>query len=451
MAERLPFTVAIVGCPNAGKSTLFNRLVGRRQALVSRSPGMTRDTREGFTEWGGLRFRVLDTAGHQEGEGLEAELRRQATEAVLEADACLIVVDARAGVSASDHSLADALRRAGTPVIPVANKMESARGAHGVSEVAELGFGGAVEVSAEHGIGMSELFEALEPLITSAEQPGDASETERVAEARIILFGRPNVGKSTLANVLVGRERLVAGPEPGLTRDAITVVFENGGRRYELVDTAGLRRRAGARGEEESVAVGDTLRALRFAEVSVLLVDGRTAFEQQDLRLADLAEREGRAIVFAATKWDLVSDGDKRQRRLEEDLRRLLPALAGATLVPISGIHGQGLTELLEAVRRARSIWERRIGTGPLNRWLAETVAQHPPPAVRGRRIRLRYISQINVRPPTFALFASRPQALDTAYRRYLVHGLRRQFGFPGTPIRLLVRAGENPYRGRRK
>ena len=251
--------------------------------------------------------------------------------------------------------------------------------------------------------------------------------------------------------MLVGRERLVAGPEPGLTRDAITVSFERGGRRYELVDTAGLRRRAGSRGAEESVAVGDAIRALRFAEVAVLLVDGRTAFEQQDMRLADLAEREGRAIVFAATKWDLVSDGDERHGRLEEDLGRLLPALAGATLVPISALHGWGVTELLESVRRARSVWERRIGTGPLNRWLAEAVAQHPPPAVRGRRIRLRYISQINVRPPTFALFASRPQALDSAYRRYLVHGLRRQFGFPGTPIRLLVRAGENPYRGRRK
>ena len=446
MPERVPFTVAIVGCPNAGKSTLFNRFVGRRQALVSRTPGMTRDTREGWAEWGGASFRVLDTAGHQDGEGLEAELRRQASSAVREADACLFLVDARAGVSSSDHTLADLLRRSGASVVPVANKTESARGEVGVSEIAELGFGAAVEISAEHGLGLSELLDALEPFMDAAVLRDDEQETRDHSGIRVILYGRPNVGKSTLANALLGRERMVAGPQPGLTRDAIEVPFEHEGHQYHLVDTAGMRRKSGARTAEESISVEDTQRALRFAEVAVLLVDSRTAFEQQDLRLASFAEKEGRAVVFAATKWDLVSRPASRRRRLDEDLARLLPALSGASLVPVSGLRGEGLDDLLSAVRSARAVWERRVGTGPLNRWLADATAHHPPPAVQGRRIRLRYISQINVRPPTFVLFASRPAGLDAAYRRFLVHGLRRSFGFSGTPIRLLVRSGDNPY-----
>ena len=447
----MPYTVAIVGCPNSGKSTLFNRLVGRRQALVSRNPGMTRDTREGFAEWGRQRIRVLDTAGHQDGEGLDAQLRRQAGAAIRESDACLLLVDARAGVSGSDHALAAILRRAGVPVIPVANKTESARGVIGVPELAELGFGEAVEISAEHGIGMAELLGTLEAQMEASGDSADGAAPDGKTDARMILYGRPNVGKSTLANALLGHDRLVAGPQPGLTRDAIAISFEHAGHRYQLVDTAGLRRRAGLRGDEEVVAAGDAFRALRFAEVAVLLVDARAAFEQQDMRLADHAEKEGRAVVFAASKWDLVPRGDERLRQLEEDLARLLPALAGAAVVPVSGLHGEGLAELLNAVRFAREVWERRISTGPLNRWLAEAMAHHPPPAPQGRRIRLRYISQINVRPPTFALFASRPSGLDAAYRRFLVRGLRRKFGFPGTPIRLLVRTAENPYTRRRK
>ncbi len=407
---------------------------------------MTRDTREGWAEWGGRRFRVLDTAGHQDGEGLEAQLRRQAAEAVSEADACLLLVDARAGLNASDRALADSLRRAGVPVVPVANKTDAAAAAAGVPEVAELGFGPAIEVSAEHGLGMGELMSALEPLWPEADS-GSESADAQPSEIRLTLFGRPNVGKSTLANALLGRERLVAGPQPGLTRDSISVAFEFAGERFRLVDTAGMRRRAGSRGEEETVAVRDAVRALRFAEVAVLLVDARSAFEQQDLRLADLAEQEGRAVVVAANKWDLVSRANERKRTMEEDLSRLLPALDGVALVPVSGLHGDGLAELLEAVSRARAVWERRVGTGPLNRWLAEAAERHPPPAVRGRRIRLRYVSQINVRPPTFTVYASRPTELDASYRRYLVRGLRRAFGFAGTPIRLLLRGSENPYR----
>ena len=445
------YTVAIVGCPNAGKSTLFNRLVGRRQALVSRSPGMTRDTREGSAEWGGRQYRILDTAGQLEGEGLKADLRRQAARAVSESDVCLLLIDARAGLNASDRALADRLRRSGMPVVPVANKMDVRTAVAGAQEVAELGFGEAVEVSAEHGSGISELIGALETIRAGPDSASRIPDTLSSSETRMTLFGRPNVGKSTLANTLLGQERLLAGPQPGLTRDAISVAFDHAGHRFRLVDTAGMRRRPGMRGEEEAVAVKDALRALRFTEVAILLVDARTAFEQQDLRLSDLAEKEGRAVVVAANKWDLVDCRVERRKKLEMDLNRLLPALAGAKLVPVSGLHGQGVKDLLDSVRVSRATWERRVSTGPLNRWLAEAVARHPPPSIRGRKNRLRYMAQINTRPPTFALFASRPAGLDAAYRRFLIHGLRRRFDFPGTPIRLLVRAGENPYRRERR
>jgi len=410
---------------------------------------MTRDNREGWAEIGGRRFRVLDTAGHQDGEGLEAQLRRQVCAAIAASDLCLLLLDARAGVNALDHGLAAQLRRTGLPVVPVANKVDARAARDGAGELAELGFGEAVEISAEHGIGIEELLAAVDPWLEAGAASARESAGRSAEEVGFAILGRPNVGKSTLTNAMLGHDRMVVGSQPGITRDAISVSFVRDGRPFRVVDTAGLRRKRMSGSAEEVVSAADALRALRFAEVAVLLVDSAAAFEQQDLRLADQIEREGRALVFAAGKWDLVRDAGTRGRRMRQDAERLLPALSGAALVPVSGLRAEGVDDLLAAVREARVVWSKRVGTGVLNRWLADAVWRHPPPAPGGRRIRLRYLSQINVRPPTFALFASRPAELDAAYRRYLVNGIRKTFRFPGTPIRLLVRTGENPYRKR--
>ena len=411
---------------------------------------MTRDIREGVAQLGALCFDVLDTAGHEAGEGLAAELRGRAVTAIERSDAVLFLIDARVGVTAMDRDLADALRRTGRHVVPVANKVESRVGEQGLHEIWELGFGEPIAVSAEHRLGLGELEDAIAPVLAAAREREAKVASEQRAAIRVAVFGRPNVGKSTLVNTLLGASRVVVGPEAGLTRDAVMIPFERGGQAYELVDTAGLRRRAGARTAMERIAAEDALRALRFAEIAVLLIDARSPFEQQDLRLADHAEGEGRAVVIGVNKWDLVREGSRRRSALAERANRLLPGLAGVAVKPVSGLRGQGLDALLDAACATHATWCRRVGTGLLNRWLAGEVDRHPPRAVRGRRIRLRYIAQTNVRPPTFALFASRPAELDAAYRRFLVNGIRRRFDFPGVPIRLMVRGGENPYAGRR-
>ncbi len=449
----MAFTVAIVGRPNAGKSTLFNRLIGRKQALVSERPGMTRDIRDGDAQIGDLSFRVLDTAGHEEGDSssLSGQLRRLTGQAIGESHACLFVIDARAGLTAADYSLASVIRRAGIPVVIVANKAESGPGRLGVDELWELGLGEPVAVSAEHGIGMGDIYRALRPIARSLAQ-GNESPMETAAEAlperpiRIAVIGRPNVGKSTLINKLIGKERLAAGPESGLTRDSITVPFRFQENDFLLVDTAGLRRRKGARGREENLAAGDALRAVRYCEVVVLLLDAKSAFEQQDLRLASLAEQEGRAVVVALNKWDLIQARKSRLASLSEAFAKLLPELRGTPLVPVSALNGKGVDRIMAGALEMHAVWQRRVGTGALNRWLEGEVERHPPKAVRGRRIRLRYLTQTNIRPPTFALFASRPRELDTSYRRFLVNGLRDSFGFAGVPLRLMVRGSENPY-----
>jgi len=445
------FTVAIVGRPNVGKSTLFNRLVGRRVALVDDRPGVTRDRREGEAEFGDLSFRVVDTAGLDEAASgsLEARMREQTERAIEEADLSLFLIDARAGLTPMDEHFAALLRRSGKPVVLVANKSEGRRGEAGALEAYALGLGEPVQISAEHGEGMADLYQAVDLALQAS---GLAGEGEPEADEagrplRIAVVGRPNAGKSTLINTLVGEERLLTGPEAGITRDSIAVPWEWRGRAIELFDTAGLRRRARVQEKLEKLSVGDALRAIRFAEVVVVLIDAGQAFEKQDLQIAELVAEEGRALVIGVNKWDLVEDRSAAGRALREAADRLLPQVKGVPLVMLSGLTGSGLDGLMKAVVQAHETWNRRVPTGALNRWLTETVEQHPPPAVTGRRIRLRYMTQPKSRPPTFVAFCSRPDALPTSYTRYLVNGLRDAFDLPGVPIRLLVRGGgPNPY-----
>ena len=461
----MPFTVAIVGRPNVGKSTLFNRLVGKRLALVDDRPGVTRDMREGEGRLGELRFRVLDTAGVEEAaeETLTGRMRQLTERAIAEADLCLFLIDARAGVTAGDEVLAGLLRRSGTPVIVCANKAEGRAGQAGILDAYGLGLGEVVAISAAHGEGLDELRDAIAAVMAEAGSGEDAAaaetfdteaEADVLAEHRplqIAVVGRPNAGKSTLVNAILGEERLLAGPEAGITRDAIAVTCDWGGRQWRIFDTAGLRKRARVREKLEKLSVADALRAIRFAEVVVVLIDATRPFETQDLRIADLAEREGRAVVIAVGKWDLVEDRQRRLRELREMAERLLPQLRGVPVVSVSGLTGGGLDRLREAILAVHRIWNTRIPTAKLNRWLAAMVESHPPPAVSGRRVKLRYMTQVKARPPTFALWCSRPEVLPEAYLRYLVNGLREAFGLRGVPVRLMLRKGENPYEGRAK
>ncbi|GIX14175.1 MAG: GTPase Der [Paracoccaceae bacterium] len=461
----MPFTVAIVGRPNVGKSTLFNRLVGRRLAITDDQPGVTRDLREGQARLGDLRFTILDTAGFEDesGDSLTARMRALTERAIAGADLCLFLVDARAGVTPVDEQLAAILRRSGKPVILAANKAEGRMGEAGVLEAFALGFGEVVALSAEHGEGLDELRHRLMPHLahaapaTRADDAPPAGAEEAAAPAaegearpiRIAVIGRPNAGKSTLVNAILGEERMLTGPEAGITRDAIAVDVDWDGAAMRVFDTAGMRRKAKVQDRLERLSVADGLRAIRFAEVVVLLVDAQSPFDSQDLRLADLAEREGRAVVVGISKWDLAEDRQARMAALRTRFEELLPQLRGAPLVFLSAVTGQGLGRLRQAILDAHAVWNRRVPTGPLNRWLADITAAHPPPAPGGRRIRLRYLTQIKTRPPEFLLFCSRPEELPDAYRRYLVNGLRDAFDLPGTPIRLTLRKGENPYAGR--
>ena len=465
------FTLAIVGRPNVGKSTLFNRLVGRRLALVDDRPGVTRDLREGEARLGGLRFAVLDTAGLEEvtDDSLPGRMRRLTERAIAEADACLFVIDARTGVTPVDEALAELLRRSGTPVILAANKVEGRAADGGVIEAYALGLGDPVPLSAEHGEGMGDLIAALAPLVDAHDrapeadlpetdvdvedtEDGDHAPTE-ARPLRIAVLGRPNAGKSTLVNAIVGEERLLTGPEAGITRDAIALRASWRGTPVRIFDTAGMRKRAKVQDKLEKLSVADGLRAVRFAEVVVVLLDAAIPFETQDLRLADLAETEGRAVVVAVNKWDAEEDRGAKLRELREAMERLLPQLRGAPLVTVSALTGRGLDRLHAAVLRAHEVWNRRVPTAPLNRWLAEAVEAHPPPAPGGRRIKMRYATQVKARPPAFVVMCSRPEKVPESYSRYLVNGLRDDFDMPGTPIRLTLRsqADRNPYKDRRR
>ena len=448
----MPFTIAIVGRPNVGKSTLFNRLAGKRLALVDDQPGLTRDRREADAEFGTTAVRLIDTAGLEHGDGgLTARMREQTVAAIKQADLVVFLIDARAGIVAADEIFADLVRASGKPVILAANKCEGRAAEPGLYEAFSLGLGEPLPISAEHDLGIGDLSDAIQAASAQGEgaeiAKGPAAQEEVVAHPlRIAVVGRPNVGKSTLVNTILGDERMITGPEAGITRDAIAVDIERQGRALRLFDTAGLRRKMRVEGTAEELSVGDTLRAIRFAEVVVLLLDAERPFEKQDLQIADLIVEEGRALVIAVNKWDLVRAPQARLGELRETCERLLPQIKGVTFVPVSALTGKGVDNLMRAVLAADELWNKRLPTHALNQWLREVVDAHSPPAVSGRRIKLRYITQSNARPPTFVLFCSRPKALPDSYVRYLVNSLRETFDLPGVPIRLHLRKGENPY-----
>ena len=446
----MAFTIAIVGRPNVGKSTLFNRLAGRSLALVDDAPGSTRDRREGEARLGDLRFRVIDTAGLDQAVPgtTEERMQEQTTRALEGADAILFLIDGRAGVTPLDRHFADRIRRARRPVVLVANKTENLRSAAEVGDAFALGLGEPVMISAAHGEGMADLFDAVAPLMAAEHQ------SERVDEGpvplRLAVVGRPNVGKSTLLNRLLGTERLVTGPEPGITRDAISVQWTWRGHPVRLVDTAGMRRRSRIEARIEKLSIAETLSAIRFAEIVVLVVDATGPLGKQDLLIAELVEKEGRGMVLAANKWDLVTDRRAALAQLRERVDVSLPQLKGLRIVTLSGLSGTGLEKLMPAIWATHQAWSKRVPTPALNRWLAAMQQRHPPPVVAGRRLKLRYIAQANIHPPTFALFASKPGELPDAYRRYLVNSLREEFDLPAVPIRMMLRKGDNPYAEKR-
>lgn len=446
----MPFTVAIVGRPNVGKSTLFNRLAGKKLALVDDQPGLTRDRREAETTLASCDVRLIDTAGLEPGDhGLTARMRQQTEAAIASADLVLFLIDGRAGVVPADEIFAELARASGKPVILAVAKSEGRAAEPAVYEAYALGLGEPIAISAEHDLGIGELAEAIERVCLERASAGEAA--EEPAEAvphplRIAIVGRPNVGKSTLINALLGEERMITGPEAGITRDAIASSLEWSGRALLLFDTAGLRRKMRVEGRAEELSVGDALKAIRFAEIVVLLLDAEHPFEKQDLQIGELIAEEGRALVIAINKWDLVREPEKRLTALRETCQRLLPQVKGVALVPVSAIAGTGLDKLMKAILAADELWNRRLPTHTLNEWLRAAVEAHAPPAVSGRRIKLRYITQANARPPTFVLFCSRPKALPDSYSRYLVNSLRESFDMPGVPIRLKLRKGDNPY-----
>jgi GTPase len=450
------FTLAIVGRPNVGKSTLFNRLVGRRLALVDDLPGVTRDRREGQARLGDLEFTAIDTAGLEEAaaESLSGRMVAQTRRAVADADAVLFLIDARAGLAPADRAFADLVRRSGKPTIVVANKSEGAAGGAGALEAYALGLGEPVAISAEHGEGLADLYDALRAALPGRTAPTQGEDAQAAPDdtgpIRVAVVGRPNSGKSTLVNRLIGEERLLTGPEAGITRDAIAVDLAWHGRKFRLHDTAGLRRRAKVEHKLEKLSVADALRAIRFAEVVVVLMDAERPFEEQDLRIVDLVESEGRALVLGVNKWDLADRRPGAISRLRADADHWLPQVKGVPIVAVSGLTGEGLDRLMQAILDAHKVWNRRVATNRLNRWFAEALAQHPPPAVAGRRLKLNYITQVKARPPSFVVFCTRADAVPDAYRRYLVNGLREAFDLPGAPIRLILREKANPYAGRR-
>lgn len=471
------FTVAIIGRPNVGKSTLFNRLAGRKLALVDDTPGVTRDRRMHPAKLYDLHFDVIDTAGFEDAAAatLQGRMRAQTEIAIREADLIFFVVDAKTGLLPDDRTFAEIVRRSGKPVVLVTNKAEARGAGAGMLEAWELGLGEPVPISAEHGQGMPDLRDAVIGALGEARAFGEEEEEdEAIAESepligediadpdseavydetkpmRIAVVGRPNAGKSTLINALIGEERLLTGPEAGITRDSISVDWEWRGRRIKLFDTAGMRRKAKVQEKLEKLSVADGLRAIRFAEVVVVVLDATIPFEKQDLQIADLIVREGRALVIAFNKWDLIENSQEVLAELRDKTQRLLPQVRGLQAVTVSAETGRGLDKLMDAVLKTHKVWNSRVSTGRLNRWLEGVLTHHPPPAVAGRRLKIKYVTQAKTRPPGFVLSCSRPDAVPQSYVRYLVNSLRDAFDMPGVPIRVALRASENPFAGRAK
>lgn len=478
--------LAIVGRPNVGKSTLFNRLVGKRLALVDDTPGVTRDRRSADGSIGQLEFQVIDTAGLEEAndESLEARMQAQTDVAIVESDVILFMIDAKAGVTPSDTAFANMLRKSQKPIILVANKVEGKAGEPGYYDAFSIGFGEPVPISAEHGVGLADLYEAIVAAVGEevAHPEGEDSTSTRRSSSRsrksssaktqipqeqgneeveddepydpsrplkIAIVGRPNAGKSTLINQMIGQERLLTGPEAGITRDSISVDWQWQGRTIRLFDTAGMRKKARVQEKLEKLSVADGLRAIQYAEVVIIVIDALKPFEKQDLQITDLIIREGRAPVIALNKWDMVDDRQTALEDLHEKAVRLLPQIKGLKVVPVSGLTGEGMDRLMHAVLDVHKTWNIRIPTAKLNRWLDSVTYHHPPPAVAGRRIKIKYITQIKSRPPTFVAACSRPDALPTSYSRYMVNDLRESFDLWATPVRLHLRKGDNPYAGK--
>lgn len=458
----MSFTIAIIGRPNVGKSTLFNRLVGQKLALVDDMPGVTRDRREGEGHLGDLEFTVIDTAGLDEGAkgSLTARMQEQTETAIGLADALMFVVDARLGLTPNDRAFADFARRANKPVLLLANKSEGKQGDAGAMEAYALGLGEPIQISAEHGEGMSDLYDALRALMPEPVDEGKEFDDDDIIGTdedlakrpiRVAIVGRPNAGKSTLINHLLGEERLLTSAEAGTTRDSISVEINWQNRDFRVFDTAGLRRRSRIEEKLEKLSVADALRAVRFAEVVVLMMDAQNKFEEQDLRIADLIEREGRALVIAVNKWDLMGGKSTLISALRTEADHGLPQVKGVPIVAVSGLMGEGIDRLMSAIEQAYAVWNRRVPTASLNRWFEQAVDANPPPAVSGRRLKLNYITQNKARPPSFVLFCSRADAVPQSYLRYLVNSLREYFELPGTPVRIALREKVNPFAHKRR
>lgn len=453
MLETNMFTIAIIGRPNVGKSTLFNRLTGKRHALVHDLPGVTRDRREGEGRVSDISFNVIDTPGLEEAdaESLEGRMMLQTEAAVEEADVCLMVLDGRAGITASDQFFAEWIRKRNAPVIVVVNKCEGERGDAGFHEALGLGFDATLPFSAEHGLGLSDLYEVLTPFYESYIEQFkslDNDENETEGPLKIAIIGRPNSGKSTLINSFLGKERMLTGPEAGITRDSVGIQWEYNGRAIQLIDTAGVRRKANVKQKLEKLSVADTLRALRFCHVAIVLMDATAPLEKQDLAIIEMAIREGRAVIIGFNKWDLVKGKDAHLKELRYQVDSQLPQIAGVNCVTLSALHSKRVNSLIEESFAAYDMWNKRISTAKLNEWLKDAESRHLPPLGKNRRrIRLKYITQGNVRPPTYTLFSNLPKDIPDSYRRYLIHSLRDAFDLQCTPVRMMLRKSDNPYK----
>ncbi|WP_374943752.1 ribosome biogenesis GTPase Der [Sphingomonas sp.] len=449
---KLP-VVAIIGRPNVGKSTLFNRLVGKKLALVDDRPGVTRDRREGDAHLLGVDFRVMDTAGYedQDPQTLPGRMRRQTESAVADADVALFLLDARAGVVPMDQEIGRWLRGSTTPIVLACNKVEGRAGEQGVLEALALGFGDPVQISAEHGEGIGDLFEALQPFIDIEPVPDEEEDESPDAILKLAIVGRPNAGKSTLVNRMLGEERMITGPEAGITRDSISIDWDwpdpkGGVRQVRLIDTAGMRKRAKVQDKLEKMSVADALHAVDFAEVVVLLLDATLGLEAQDLRIADRVLEEGRALVIALNKWDVAENASSLFNGVKRALEDGLSQVKGVTVMTVSGATGKGIDQLIQAAFDTREAWSKRVGTGELNRWFERAIEANPPPAPGGKRIKMRYVTQVKSRPPSFVIFGTRVDQLPASYERYLVNSMRKELGFGAVPVRLTLRAPKNPF-----